>query len=96
MNELHFQKEKFVSSKFGQPPVEELNVSELGESETEINCADNEDNVTLDSRSEESVSLTGEKREGELEDEFNLNISFTGGYIPNTDLTRVDKGLGNP
>jgi hypothetical protein len=26
------------------------------------------------------------------EEEFNLNVSFTGGYVPNTDLTRVDKG----
>jgi hypothetical protein len=28
--------------------------------------------------------------------EFDLNISFSGGYVPNTDLRRVDKGLGNP
>jgi hypothetical protein len=28
--------------------------------------------------------------------EFDLNISFSGGYVPNTDLSRVDKGLGNP
>jgi len=35
--------------------------------------------------------------EDKLQDEeFNLNVSFTGGYIPNTDLTRVDKGQGNP
>ena len=30
------------------------------------------------------------------EEEFNLNCSFTGGYMPNTDLSRVDKGQGNP
>ena len=28
--------------------------------------------------------------------EFDLNISFSGGYVPNTDLSRVDKGQGNP
>lgn len=28
--------------------------------------------------------------------EFDLNISFSGGYVPNTDLIRVDKGQGNP
>ncbi len=27
---------------------------------------------------------------------MSLNVSFTGGYLPNTDLSRVDKGLGNP
>jgi hypothetical protein len=30
------------------------------------------------------------------EAEFDMNISFSGGYVPNTDLIRVDKGLGNP
>ncbi len=30
------------------------------------------------------------------DEEFNLNVSFTGGYVPNTDLSRVDKGQGNP
>lgn len=33
---------------------------------------------------------------GKREDEFNLNASFNGGYVPNTDLRRVDKGQGNP
>ena len=36
---------------------------------------------------------------GEQQDdaaEFDLNISFSGGYVPNTDLGRVDKGQGNP
>lgn len=31
-----------------------------------------------------------------IDKEFNLNCSFTGGYLPNTDISRVDKGLGNP
>jgi hypothetical protein len=24
--------------------------------------------------------------------EFDLNVSFSGGYVPNTELSRVDKG----
>lgn len=28
----------------------------------------------------------------EKDEEFDLNISFSGGYVPNTDLIRVDKG----
>ena len=32
----------------------------------------------------------------EEEPECELNLSFSGGYVPNTDLSRVDKGLGNP
>jgi hypothetical protein len=54
--------------------------------------------VTLDSDSDSdsSVSLSGDKGDEFKDEEFNLNISFAGGYIPNTDLTRVDKGQGNP
>jgi len=37
-----------------------------------------------------------EEAEEKNEAEFDLNISFSGGYIPNTDLSRVDKGQGNP
>lgn len=33
---------------------------------------------------------------GAEESEFDLNVSFSGGYVPNTDLSRVDKGQGNP
>jgi len=32
----------------------------------------------------------------EKDEEFDLNISFSGGYVPNTDCSRVDKGQGNP
>lgn len=54
--------------------------------------ADNEAN-THDSESDSSLSLTGKDRSEESEtEEFNLNCSFTGGYLPNTDLSRVDKG----
>ncbi len=59
-------------------------------------AADCEDNISLDSDDTDG-SLTlkqGEKRVVE-EEEFNLNLSFSGGYVPNTDLSRVDKGEGN-
>lgn len=73
----------------------ECQVYELAESDSDINAADEEDNTSSDSGDTDSVSLSGKKDEG-YEDEFNLNVSFSGGYVPNTDLTRVDKGQGNP
>lgn len=58
---------------------------------------DEQDDLTLDSASESSLSLAGKDKDDSFEpDEFNLNCSFTGGYLPNTDLGRVDKGQGNP
>lgn len=36
------------------------------------------------------------EKKNEEEPECELNLSFSGGYVPNTDLSRVDKGLGNP
>ena len=70
-------------------------MSELAESDLELNGADCEDNVTLEeNESEKSRSLVDV--EESHEEEFNLNVSFTGGYMPNTDFTRVDKGQGNP
>lgn len=77
----------------------DCNVSELAESDSDVNAADSEDNISSDNSDTddvESVSLSGDKPNGFLEDEFNLNVSFSGGYLPNTDLTRVDKGQGNP
>ena len=73
-------------------------MSELADSDSEINGADQEDNTSLESADDtvSSISLTGEKKGADIEEEFNLNQSFTGGYVPNTDLTRVDKGQGNP
>ena len=72
----------------------------MADSDSEINGADSEDNVSYDSSSDDegtrSLSLSGAKPEDDGDDEFNLNISFSGGYVPNTDLTRVDKGQGNP
>jgi len=42
--------------------------------------------------------LTAVNPDGDADNaaEFDLNISFSGGYVPNTDLSRVDKGQGNP
>ena len=77
---------------------DDCNVSELVDSDSDINAGDDEDNA--DSSDElddvESLSLSGDHSKSPLEEEFNLNVSFSGGYIPNTDLTRVDKGQGNP
>lgn len=78
----------------------ECNVSELADSDSDINGGDREDNLTLESDDEleKSMSLDGDAEEKKklLDDEYNLNISFCGGYVPNTDLKRVDKGQGNP
>jgi len=38
---------------------------------------------------------TATKGENE-EDEYDFNLSFSGGYVQNTNLSRVDKGQGNP
>lgn len=51
--------------------------------------SDDEDDSDL------SLSFISENNR-KKEEEFNLNVSFTGGYVPNTDLGRVDKGQGNP
>ena len=83
------------------------NVSDLADEDSDINGGDHEDNVSTssvggrdsDTSSDEcnrSRSLGSDKGRSNGDDEFNLNVSFTGGYVPNTDLKRVDKGQGNP
>ena len=82
-----------------QPEIQhfQCSVSELAESDSELNEADREDNITLDSiGSDDSASLGGDQDKGHGDDDFVLNSSFTGGYVPNTDISRVDKGKGNP
>ena len=67
------------------PPVYSL--EELAPSDDDLNMADDEDNVTLDSESaDDSVKSL------ESEDIEELNGSFRGGYVPNRDIFRVDKG----
>jgi len=69
-------------------------VSELADSDDDINGGDREDNISLESGSDaDSLSLNEDEVEGQADDEFNLNISFTGGYVPNTDLSRVGKNI---
>jgi hypothetical protein len=65
-------------------------LEQLAESNDEANYADDEDNVTLDSEESDYSELSGE------DSEDNLNGSFTGGYVANRDINRVDKGQGNP
>ena len=91
----------------------EGNISDLADSDSDINGGDCEDNVSLsslDQKSSKGDDVTSESdsddddlsasfssdKKNRVDEEFNLNVSFTGGYVPNTDLTRVDKGQGNP
>lgn len=67
-------------------------LEQLAQSDDEANYADSEDNVTLDSEESDRDSDIGS---GDDSDD-NLNGSFTGGYVPNRDIHRVDKGQGNP
>ena len=77
------------------------NMSELDESDYDIHGGDIEDNwsdsiLASSYDGEDSLSLICKKDGQDEDEEFNLNVSFTGGYMPNTDLSRVDKGQGNP
>ena len=83
--------------------MNQMKLSDLADSDRELDDGDVEDNVSLDSDDSGCLndSLTGppgamKDSDEKDEEEFNLNISFAGGYMPNTDLTRVDKGAGNP
>lgn len=76
-----------------------MGIGELVDDDSEYAEADEEDNVSLEmaDTDDDSVSLTGRKSNfSEDEQEFQTNVSFSGGYVPNTDLSRVDKGQGNP
>lgn len=76
-----------------------MGIGELVDNDSEIADADEEDNVSFEmaDTDEDSVSLTGRKSiNSDDEQEFQTNVSFSGGYVPNTDLSRVDKGQGNP
>lgn len=50
-------------------------MSELADSDSEINGADREDNTSLESEDDtmSSISLTGENKDPVIEEEFNLN-----------------------
>ena len=81
--------------------MDEIGIGELVDNDSEIADADEEDNCRMadtdDDDGRDSVSLTGRKSHGsDDEQEFQTNVSFSGGYVPNTDLSRVDKGQGNP
>ena len=72
-----------------------MGIGELVDDDSEIAEADREDNVSLEmaETDDDSISLTGPKsHNSEDEQEFQTNVSFSGGYVPNTDLSRVDKG----
>jgi sensor domain CHASE-containing protein len=65
-------------------------LEELAMSDIDLNEADNEDNVSFESSSDESFNSNDDS------DQEDLNGSFRGGYVPNRDINRVDKGQGNP
>ena len=75
---------------------DEIGIGELVGDDFEINEGDDEDNLSLDT-DDDTASLTGKRSiQSDDEAEFQTNVSFSGGYVPNTDLHRVDKGQGNP
>ena len=78
--------------------TDDTGINQLVEDESELAEADEEDNVSLEmAETDDSISLTGRKSHcSDEEQEFQTNVSFSGGYVPNTDLSRVDKGQGNP
>jgi hypothetical protein len=71
-----------------------VDIGVLANEEFEMYQGDHE-NVFNDATSDSSRSLASHGDQ-DTEKEFNLNASFTGGYLPNTDISRVDKGQGNP
>lgn len=76
-----------------------MGIGELVDDDSELAEADDEDNVDFElaDTDDDSVSLTGRKSNASDEEkEFQTNVSFSGGYVPNTDLSRVDKGQANP
>jgi hypothetical protein len=74
-------------------PYEDQNICVLARED--LSDGDCEDNLSSDEGSCDRSLSFGSTKSG-TEEEFNLNCSFTGGYLPNTDLSRVDKGQGNP
>lgn len=81
-----------------ETPFAGIDICQIVSDDWEVNAGDDEySDETSETLSDSSLSLSG-KQDGNVSepDEFNLNCSFTGGYLPNTDLSRVDKGLGNP
>ena len=75
------QEEKDIPSESPFTPLEELATSDI-----DLNEADIEDNISFESSSEESINS------GDDSDQEDLNGSFRGGYVPNRDINRVDKG----
>ena len=96
--EKEAEKQRDIKAGFYEK-VDEVGIGELVDDDSEIADADVEDNVSLEmaDTDEDSVSLTGRKsHNSDDEQEFQTNVSFSGGYVPNTELSRVDKGQGNP
>ena len=92
MSDLEFEKYQLKQGDVNFQDIYD-DLGNLAKEDWEVQGADNEYS-TFDSV--ESRSFCSEKSVDDDQKEFNLNVSFSGGYLPNTDITRVDKGQGNP
>ena len=93
---LQMQEECGSNETLAFTQTDDGNIGQLIKSDDELVEADLEDNLSFEFDSDDSLSLTGEKNEEHEAEEFNLNVSFTGGYLPNTDLSRFDKKQNAP
>ena len=94
MTDLEFQKFQLKRQQNANPdPYNGTDIGICAHDDWELQGGDCESG--FEATSDSSRSLCPDADSGD-EKEFNLNCSFTGGYLPNTDISRVDKGLGNP
>jgi serine/threonine protein kinase len=96
MTELEFRKMDLMKKIQGDERSlsRSSNVSELKESDAEVNGGDLEDNLpsTKANSKEVYVSESDDSVQSSEDDGLELNTSFNGGYVPNTDLSRIDRG----
>lgn len=93
VSDLEFQKISLKRQQ--QEEADVADICQLVQTDDELNQGDNEDNVDSNQSETNSISFEAGSTTSD-QDEFNLNVSFSGGYMPNTDLSRVDKSMSNP
>ena len=93
VSDLEFQKTSLKRQQ--QDETDAVDICQLVQTDDELNQGDYEDNLDSDWSEANSMSFEAQSTTSD-QDEFNLNVSFSGGYMPNTDLSRVDKSTGNP
>ncbi len=96
MTDLEFQKLQLKRQRQNSSggPFDDVNICVLAREEESF--GDLEDNLSSNDEGSRARSASFESTKSGGDGEFNLNCSFSGGYMPNTDLSRVDKGQGNP